>query len=259
MEARTALPLDIFLYIIDLLAGGDDEDIKSLQILSLACKSMVPLCRKHLFSSLCLDSKSIFRRLSELLSINPDIACYVKNLNYKIRKPISDHELHILDMLKERSSLQSIKLSSLGLNWNNLPESIRSSLISLIELPTIALLDIDSINTFPATAFSGCSNLNDLQLRELGLVLPEVNHAISGSHSKIPTPTSLYINGKVYSLAALLNSASHHAVDPIVDFSRLQIAMFEVEFPGDISLVNELIKVTTRLEYLEISTCIHGE
>ena len=29
MEARTTLPLDILLYIVDLLAGGDHEDIKS--------------------------------------------------------------------------------------------------------------------------------------------------------------------------------------------------------------------------------------
>ena len=56
MEMGT-LPLDILLYIIDLLAGGDDGDVKSLQILSQLCKSMVPLCRKHLFSSLLLYAK----------------------------------------------------------------------------------------------------------------------------------------------------------------------------------------------------------
>ena len=51
------LTLDIFLYIIDLLAGERDKGIKSLQILSHTCKFMVPLCRKHLFSTLNLHSK----------------------------------------------------------------------------------------------------------------------------------------------------------------------------------------------------------
>ena len=257
MEARTALPPDILLYIIGLLAGKDDEGIKYLRILSQACKSMVPLCRKHLFSSLCLNNESSFERFSDLLSKNPDIACYVRSLEYRAWIPISDHELHILDMLKERSSLHSILLSTSGLTWNDFPESIRSSLVSLIELPTVTHLNIVEFDRFPAMALSGCSNLNDLQLRELELAPPEDNHVIL--RSKIPTPTSLYIKKKAYGLAAFLNSASLHAGGPIVDFSRLKKALFDVESRGDIDQVNELIKVTTRLECFYMSTGICGE
>ena len=109
MEARTTLPLDILLYIIDLLAGGNDGDIKSLQTLSQTCKSMLPLCRKHLFSYIYLGSElSLVERFSDLLSKNPDIARYVKNLNYGVYNPIINHRLYTLDILKERSSLQSI-------------------------------------------------------------------------------------------------------------------------------------------------------
>jgi hypothetical protein len=112
MEPRTTLPLGILAYIIDLLADGDDGDIKSLQTLSQACKSMVPLCRKHLFSSLRLRSKSESECFSDLLSKNPDIARYVRSLNYAVYNSIGDHELNILDVLEERSSLQSIELLS---------------------------------------------------------------------------------------------------------------------------------------------------
>ena len=129
------LPLDILLYIIDILAGRDDEDVKSLRILSQVCKSMVPLCRKHLFSSLLLGCDSSSERFGNLLSKNPDIARYVRSLNYRVNKPISEHELNILDVLKERSSLQWISLSSTSTDWNSFPESIRSSLVSLIQLP----------------------------------------------------------------------------------------------------------------------------
>ena len=249
MEPKTTLPLDILLYIIDILAGGDDEHIKSLQILSQTSKSMVPLCRKHLFSSLHLFDTLDSECFSDLLSKNPDIACYVRSLIYSVYNPITDHELNILDALRERSSLISIKLRSLTtFDKVNLPES----LVSLIQLPTVTHLDIEYFEGFPATALSGCSNLIDLQLGGLTLVLPKVNQVIS--RSKIPTPVSLYIKPKTYGLAGLLNSASLHTGGPIVDFSRLQKASFDVELRSDIDQVNELIKVKTRLEYLSISS-----
>jgi hypothetical protein len=256
-EPRTTLPLDILLYIIDLLADRD-EGYKSLRILSQACKFMVPLCRKHLFSYLRLCGKPGSERFSDLLSKNPDIARYVRILSYAAYfLPNSDHELNILDTLKERSSLQSIELSGLGFDWNDFPESIRSSLVSLIQLPTVTSLNIRYYKRFSATALSGCGNLIDLRLGELNLAPPDVNQVIS--QSRISTPVSLYVDTLTHGLAALLNSASLHAGDPIVDFSRLQKAEFEVNSRGDIGQVNELIKVTTRLEYFCIYTCTHGE
>jgi hypothetical protein len=262
METIPVIPLDILLYIIDLLAGGYDEDVKSLRILSQTCKSMVPLCRKHLFSSIHLYSELNSKRFSDLLSKNPDIARYVRILNYMFRYiPISGHELNIIDMLKEHSPLQSIQLSSgRSLNWNDFPESIRSSLVSLIQLPTVTFLGIHSFKGFPATALSGCGNLINLQLGYLKLDHPEVNQPVI-SRSKIPTPVSLYIDlkEKIYGLADLLNSASLHLGGPIVDFSGLQKAGFNVESRDDLAQVYELIKVTTKLEYFSLSTCINGE
>jgi hypothetical protein len=254
MAPRTTLPLDISAYIVDLLAGGDDQDIKSLQILSQACKFMVPLCRKHLFSSLRLRGNLKSECFSSLLLKTTDIARYVRSLNYAVYNPIGDYELNILDMLKECSSLQTIELlSPPGFDWNNLPESIRSSLIFLIQLPTVTHLDIRCFKGFPATALSHCSNLIDLQLEKLEIAPPEANQVIS--RSKIPTPVSLYAKTKSYDgLAVLLNSTTLHAGGPIVDFSRLQKASFDVDFSDDIGHINELIKATTRLEYFYITS-----
>ena len=254
MEMGT-LPLEILQYIIDLLAAGgeddDEDDIESLQILSQVCKSMVPLCRKHLFSSLLLRSKKDSKRFSALLLKNPEIARYVRDLNYKFCPPLSDHELNILDLLKKHSSLQSIRLSSPGsTEWNDLPESIRSSLVFLMQLPTVTRLDIGDIRC-PATALSGCSNLIDLRLGELKLAPPEVNQIIS--RSKIPTPVFLFMWRTTHGLAVLLNSANLHAGGPIIDFSRLQKAEFHVEYQDGIGRVNELIKVTSRLEHFHLN------
>lgn len=252
MESRTTLPLDILTYIIDLLAHGDDEDTKSLQILSRACKSLVPLCRKHLFSSLRLHSKLHSERISDLLSRNPDLTRYVKSLKYGVDIPISDDELRILDLIKARSILQSIELlSQPGFDWNTFPESVQSSLRSLIQLPTVTNLDIRSFKNFPSTALSLCCNLSDLRLEGLEMTPPEVNQVIF--RSKTPTPVSLYAKTRTYEgLATLMKSVS--AGVPFVDFSRLQTASFNVDSPGDISHISDLIKTTTQLHSLYI-TC----
>ena len=266
MEARTTLPLDVLLYIIDLLAVGDCGDFKSLQTLSQTCKSMVPLCRKHLFSSLAFGKGlNSIERFSDLLSKNPDIARYVKTLLYNViedyENNIHDHiidcEMNIFNILNERSSLLSIDLSSEGSDWNDLPESIRSSLVFLIQLPTVTHLTINRFKGFPTTALSGCSNLIDLQLRDLELAPNEVNHVIW--RIEIPTPVSLDISKNASGLLALLNSTSLHLDGPIVDLTRLQTAEFEVEYRDDIVQVNELIKMTTRLEHFIMCISMNRE
>ena len=208
---------------------------------------MVLPCRKHLFSSLNLNTELNSERFSDLLSKNPDITGYVKRLSYRLDNSISDHEMNISGMLKKLSSLQSIELwsSVLYFEWDSLDESIRSSLVSLIQLPTVTFLNIYSFSGFPATALWGCSNLIDLQIGNLILAPSEVNQVIS--RSKIPTPVSLCIFEGNEGLAALLNSATLHTGDPIVDFSCVQKAQFYLGC-RDLLVLNELIKVTTRLK-----------
>ena len=249
------LPLDVLLHIIDLLAATavyPTTTVRSLQILSQTCKFMVPLCRKHLFSFLHLTNDSSLKRFGDLLSKNPDIARYLRTLSYRVENPISEHELNILDVLKERSSLRWIVLSSPSMDWNSFPESMRSSLVSLFHLPTVTYLHIGSFKGFPATTLSSCSNLTDLGLGELDLVHPEINQVIS--RSKILTPVSLSMKIKTPGIADFLTSASLHGGGPIVDFSRLQNAWFEVEFRGDIKQVYKLIIAATRLEFITITS-----
>ena len=66
---------------------------------------MVLPCRKHLFSSLNLNTELNSERFSDLLSKNPDITGYVKRLSYRLDNSISDHEMNISGMLKKLSSL----------------------------------------------------------------------------------------------------------------------------------------------------------
>ena len=127
---------------------------------------------------------------------------------------------------------------------------MRLSLVFLMQMPTVIFLSIKSFKGFPATALSGCSNLIELHLGDLNLAPPEINQVIS--RNKIPTPVMLFIKTETYGLAAVLNSATLQAGDQIVGFSRLKGAQFYVESRNDLVQANELIKVTTRLVYLNI-------
>ena len=106
-EPRTTLPLDIILHIIDLLAGGDHEDIRSLHILSQTCKYLESPCHKYLFSKfscLLLLRGMNLERKSDLLLKNPWIACYVRSLTYILSPPFGNHDLNVIDILKKHSS-----------------------------------------------------------------------------------------------------------------------------------------------------------
>ncbi|KAF8971145.1 hypothetical protein BDZ97DRAFT_1651420 [Flammula alnicola] len=254
MQPKTTLPLDVLASIIDLLAAGNDPDTRSLRMLSQVCKSLVPQCRRHLFSSLVLDKDAgalRAHRFSDLLRRNPDIARYLKGLRYyPVNDLISDQR--ILEVLKERSSsLRSIELRShSGADWNTFPESIRSSLVSLIQLPTITDLEIRSFTNFPATALSLCDHIIDLRLQDLEMTPPEINHVVR--RSKMPTPVSLYARPKTYgALAALMQSTGPNAGGPI-DFSCLRKASFDMETASDIYPIDELLKTTMELQSLSI-------
>ena len=99
---------------------------------------------------------------------------------------------------------------------------------------------------------SGFADLIDLKLINMHLAPPEVDQVIS--RSKIPTPISLYVDG----ISPYLKF-SHLQDGPIVDFSCLQKAEFVVKSQRDICQINDLIKETTRLEYISIKTHINGK
>ncbi|KAF8968573.1 hypothetical protein BDZ97DRAFT_1799087, partial [Flammula alnicola] len=251
MKYRTTatIPLDIIESVIEAIAI--DEDTRSLKAISQTCHTLLTLCRKHIFSTIQLSHKSDnSRHFNDLLSTSPDIARYVKHLEYFLDNPTDDDQ-KVLDVLQKHSDLRSVHLwSQRGTDWSAFPASIRSSLLSLIQLPTITHLRIRCFTKFPATALLHCHNLIDLQMEWLEITSPEAKHV--SIRDKIPTPISLNAETGCYSaLEALLQTAGPEQ-GPIVDFRLLQSASFEVEFTREILIVQEVIKTTTQLQSLFI-------
>jgi hypothetical protein len=87
-----AIPLEIQELILDFLAASEDNDnLPSIKSCALVCQEFLPLCRKHIFSSIVLNSDQpecyhtgTTRTFGRLLSSNPEIANLIRTLDYTI-------------------------------------------------------------------------------------------------------------------------------------------------------------------------------
>ena len=102
------LPYDILAIIADQLALDRESftDRPALQALSQTCKLMVPMCRRHLFSSISLSgyAKVEYQDLLKLLQEKREIASYVRELRYRISPHPSEYEDGILGALLRYST-----------------------------------------------------------------------------------------------------------------------------------------------------------
>ena len=148
----------------------------TLDALSQTCKLMVPMCRRHLFSSIQLSSYKYTsnRKKIALLLENIEIASYVRRLSFTpSRRSQTIMQMPTLEFLLRHSTcLHSINLVA-NINfpdaWNAQPDITTSLLISLIRLPTITHLRFANFHGFfPYNQLSLCTGLQSLELCYLG-------------------------------------------------------------------------------------------
>ncbi len=269
------LPYDILATIVDQLTldrvGELFENRLALRTLSQTCKLMVPMCRRHLFSSISLegDKNVKSQNLLNLLREKPEIASYVRELQYRIspRWYSGYYDDGILEALLRYSTLPGIlsPLRRISLishhllgpgQWSSQTASIRHLLISLIRLPTITELLFSGFEGFPADSLALCGSLRRLQLDHLGEFVLDVGNASTLS-CRIPTPLSLDFSTTSYTnLAIIMGLGGPEKVPsipgPIIDFSLLQEATFAICDPPGVVGVCNLLKTTRKLERLSI-------
>ena len=122
------LPYDILGLIIDQIALevqlGERNARITLDALSQTCKLMVPMCRRHLFSSIQLSSYKYTsnRKKIALLLENIEIASYVRRLSYSVKALPDDYADATLEFLLRHSTcLHSINLvaNTNHIDWND--------------------------------------------------------------------------------------------------------------------------------------------
>ena len=256
---KTTVPFDILAHITDIVNA--DSDKATLRALSLTCKFMVPLCRRHLFSFVRLsntaeeEEKEKEKGLIHFLSGSPETTCHIKRLTCVIDAELHIYEqmIDILEVMRTQStSLWSITITSTeGLDWNLLRGPIKSLLISLIQLPTVNHLSLGPMKNFPLAALSLCSGLTNFAFSELSEPTPQADQVIM--RSNIPAVASLCARGFYPAISALMRPLSPYG--PIIDFSRLEKASFEISEEIEALQMAEFLKTLTQLRKLYIEYC----
>ncbi|KJA17257.1 hypothetical protein HYPSUDRAFT_1025308 [Hypholoma sublateritium FD-334 SS-4] len=187
MGTASELPLDILGCIADVLGNfhklrsQNRQAVKDLQMLCLTCKSMVPICRRHLFAHIEFihtGSHWWYNGLNEFLLSHPTIAThYLKSLHIRVTDEFSALDYELLQKIRLNSSaLTSIKILSDLCCWDDLSNRVKSVVYSLIQMPTLRHLTLNCIENFPAAALQSlCIGLKELTFHDSCSLAPPVS------------------------------------------------------------------------------------
>ena len=246
------LPIEIEETILDLLVE-DDEGRSTLKTCSLVCQAFLPICRKHIFKSIALNHwnpppnfqgySSTTRSFDRLLCETPEIADYIRILDYNIKKEDLTTP-SIRKSLKRISRLESLTVSDSNyakLDWSNNP--IRSELLHLLHLPTLTQLVMSYIDNFVVSDLIPCVNLKYLFIGHYTTV-PVVD---KNTFLAALPEHSIQLNGfgagsKCSAAIMELCTARRPDGQPIIDFGSLSMVAVNLEEPRDVEASQELIK-----------------
>ena len=168
------LHFDVIGKIIDILFNDDTDGLQYVKKFSLVCHSFLPLCRKHIFSSISIKIGAVFEPhtsegFGQLLLKNPGIARYIHELNVFIeRRPAIDSKYFLEPVSRQLTRLQSLTISTPGRwyqgSWHQLSSSTQCSLLNLMHLPTLTHLNVKHISNFPKSNLIVWTNVKHLSL-----------------------------------------------------------------------------------------------
>lgn len=263
MTNQLQLPYDIWESIVGIFGDELDEEFDigtptmSLRGLSQSCKSMVPFCRKYLFSTLILpDDTERSRRFKALITNNPSLISYVRRLEYHLDKGDSDDNCAILDVLKTSSSvLQSIFICA-GPHkhqWETLSTSIQFALEHLVQLSTAIELEIVGIKGVPSTLLANAANISRLSLYGTDFRLTEA------WPRRTFKPVYLHVGCDSSSAISFLIQRRGQTKDwSVVDFSHLTHAVFDIQNTQQTMVIWKALQVAPVIELLSLDSKHNG-
>jgi len=259
MLSTPIFPLEIEETILDFLAE-DDNDHLALRVCSLVCQAFLPICRKHIFGSIILNdyqtsSPTTIHALGLLLSRRPEIANYIRKLDYAIQIAHFENCPSIQESLKQISRLESLTvrhLYGLTFDWSNNP--LRPALLHLLHLPTLTYFKVTRTKNFVVSDLIPCTNLKCLHIGQNTTCAIEMNfpaalpdHPIQPNEFVMDTGTS----------AAIMKLCAARRPDgqPIIDFGSLSMITVILDTPdeGEAEASQELFRRCQTLTDVHIS------
>ncbi|KAF8966544.1 hypothetical protein BDZ97DRAFT_2073981 [Flammula alnicola] len=258
MAPTSTLPFEIEETIVDILATEDDEDLSSVKACSLVRQEFLPLCRKHIFASVVLNDCNVVSpspttpMLERLLSKTPEIAYYIRKLDYNI--VLQDFTSPSTQgCLKRISRLQFLRVWHYGrwkFDWSS--NRLRPALLHLLHLPTLTHLDVFAIDNFVLSDLTPCVNLKRLDIGQSTTVAAE------NTFSATLPDHSIRLNefvARIRTAMAIMKICTAQRPDgqPLIDFSSLTNITITLEKHDDIEASQELFKRCGQLTDVYIS------
>ena len=253
MLSSSIFPLEIEETILDLLAE-DDEGHSALKTCSLVCQAFLPICRKHIFRSIVLNdhdvvSSATTHAFKRLLRETPEIAYYIRKLDYKIL--IADLSASMQESLKQISRLEFLTVRQAVQDpWSSNP--IRPALLHLLHLPTLTHFKMTNINDFVVSDLIPCINLKYLDFDFCTTGAAETTFpALLPEHS---IQLNEFVAGMENSTVIMkLCTAQRPDGRPIIDFGSLSKITVVLEDPNEGEASQELFGRCHVLTNVDIS------
>ena len=249
---QVLLPLDIIENIVNILID-EPRGLRYVKTLSRTCHSFLPLCRKHIFSSIFIKSENnrpitMYRMetpraeaFEQLLLKTPVIAKYVRHLNFRvsITKPHLARD-PLEQVVPQLTRLQSLSISmytsppDLSLNWNDISSSMQNSILNLAHLPTVRDLYLETMSNFPIFHLITCTNLKHLYVGPDLQITDELDEpAASSMLGNLMQPQSLIIGLSCLEISAELIAFCCPDGRPGLDLTCLEKISISVENDED--------------------------
>ena len=259
MSSTSTIPLEIHGAIIDLLAE-DDKTGSAVKTCSLVCWAFLPLCRKHIFASIVIDDihcqtsqSCTMRKLARLLSTSPEVADYIRKLDYNIA--IDDFtNPSIQECLKRINRLQYLAVRHFirqKLDWSS--NHLRPALLHLLHLPTLTHFKVTAIDNFIPSDLVPCVNLKKLDIGSYTTVT--ATNAFSETFPDRSIQLNEFTSG-VGNATAIMNICTAQRPDgqSVIDFSSLTKITVEIDKDNDVEASEELFRQCEQLTHVYI-TC----
>ena len=264
MELSTSPPLDILGYIADML-GADNlhvpnwHAVKALKTLSLTCKFMVPICRRHLFAHIVFSPDVKWKQgLNEFLLAHPVIVThYLKNVSITVTQStgFSPWYFDLLQKICDLSALHSIGILSIVSDWVKYSEKTKTLALSLIQQPTIRHLTLDSIINFPVSALSLCSGLKELSFYDSCSFAPLTADDPPFKSPAVTTLVVMPFQGHNGTFESLLQPIGRNTV---IAFHCLKDMSVSIRSQDEFYCVCSILQRAVRLERLKLTGEFHA-
>lgn len=289
----SCLPYDIINEIVDIIRqDADTLDSKVLYTMSLTCRSILQLCRKHLFYEMTLEPRkmddvshttsfmqfrleslkrnpAVFRikTVERLVESSPDILKNVRRLFLESHQS-NYNDTALIALLSKFDNLVSLSITARDSfdddtsdffqsnhSWNSLSKTYQFALVQLIHRSPLTDLAFDNYGDIPSDIFLPFGNLLILSLSRTTF---SSNNLILPSMSILTRPTrplqlkELWVKYYISDIAPLLDQESAYG-QSIIDPAALKSLTIELRTVESVTWDRNMLKDISNLDNLFIT------